>query len=82
MAVVLHVGCRPKEAAWIVQKKSISDNDYFVKHQSNKFKATMPAKMTKTGIDYTWLLPVEMNYFVSVIKKLEGTAFVSYLDLK
>ena len=42
----------------------------------------MPGKITKTGIDYTWILPQEVNLFVSVIKKLEGTAFATYLDLK
>ena len=43
VAIVLHTGCRPKEAGWIVQKMSIYDNDYHVKYQSCKFRATAPA---------------------------------------
>ena len=30
--VVLSTGCRPKEGAYIVQHKSIRNNDYIVKH--------------------------------------------------
>ena len=57
--VVLSTGCRPKEGAYIVQHKSIRDNDYFVKHQTQRLQAFMPGSETKTGKDYLWLLPDE-----------------------
>ena len=65
-----------------MQKKSIVDNDCHVKYQSHTFKATAPAEITKTGIDYTWLIPEEANIFVQAILKLEGTGFDTYKVLK
>ena len=32
VAMVLHTGCRPIEAAYVVFNKTIVENDYFVKH--------------------------------------------------
>ena len=57
--VVLSTGCRPKEGAYIVQHKSIRDNDYIVKHTTHRLQAFMPASETKTDKDYLWLLPDE-----------------------
>ena len=65
-----------------MQKKSIALNTYHVKHQSHKFKATAPAEITKTGIDYTWLIPEEATIFVQAILKLEGTGFATFKELK
>ena len=34
--VVLSTDCRPKEGAYIVQHKSIRDNDYIVKNMTHR----------------------------------------------
>ena len=53
---ILHTGCRPSEACYVVLNKTIVDNDYYVPHKNYVFKITAPAIITKTKIDYFWLL--------------------------
>ena len=80
--MVLYSGCRSAEAGWVVQGKSIADNDYHAKHQTRRWKATAPAEITKTGLDYTWILPDEATCFVAAIRELDGTGFADYEKLK
>ena len=40
------------------------------------------AEITKTSIDYTWILPGELTSFVKPIKELEGTGCDTFTQLK
>ena len=59
--VVLSTGCRPKEACFIIQHKSIHANAHLVFNSSSSLQATVPASCTKTKHDYLWLLPDEFT---------------------
>ena len=52
---------RPKEAAFIIQHKSIHANAHIVFNSSSKLQATVPGTDTKTKRDYFWLLPDEFT---------------------
>ena len=67
--MVLHTGCRPNEAAYVVINKSVAKNDYVVKHASFENKATAPKTITKTKRDYFWLLPKEFNSYLCVLEQ-------------
>ena len=82
MALLLFLGCRPKEAAWILFNKSISRNDIRVTHQSHKWKATMPKEHTKTKVDYVWLVPAVLNDLVQAMITHDGTGYDDYEKLK
>ena len=47
-----------------------------------KFKATAPKNITKTGRDYTWVLPSEIHPFLKKLIRHQETGFNSYLKLK
>ena len=78
IALVLHIGCRPAEAAYIVFNRSIEKNDYMIKHAKFKERATAPKAVTKTKQDYFFLLPNELTPFVSKIKQHMKTGFNQY----
>ena len=82
MALLLYLGCRPKEAAFILTFKSISRNDIKVTHQSHKWKATMPKEHTKTNVDYVWLVPAELDNLVPAMISHDGTGYDNYEALK
>ena len=65
--VLLATGCRPKEAAIIVQTKSIEKADYHYPHQEHTNKATAPSDDVKTKHNYFWLLPKHTD---AVVKQL------------
>ena len=66
----------------MVTEKTIVRNDYHVKHKRFNFKATAPAQITKTSLDYFWLLPPKFDAVVSGILKHEATGFSSFKSLK
>ena len=66
----------------MVTEKTIVRNDYHVKHKRFNFKATAPAHVTKTNLDYFWLLPPKFDAIVSGILKHESTGFSSFKSLK
>ena len=78
IALVLHIGCRPAEAAYIVFNRSIEKNDYVIKHAKFKERATAPKTVTKTKHDYFFLLPSELSPFVGAIKKHMQNGFTRY----
>ena len=65
--ILLATGCRPKEAAIIVQTKSIEKANYHYPHQEHTFKATAPSDDVKTRRNYFWLLPMRTD---PVVKQL------------
>ena len=75
-------GCRPSEAAYVVTKRKIAENDYFVKHMQHAFKATAPAEITKTSSNYFWLLESSAKPLVDAILEHESTGFPSWVKLK
>ena len=68
LALVLHIGCRPAEAAYIVFNKTIEKNEYVIKHAEFRERATVPMSVTKTKRDYFFLLPEELSPFTNKIK--------------
>ena len=68
LALVLHIGCRPAEAAYIVFNKTIEKNEYVIKHAEFRERATVPMSVTKTKRDYFFLLPDELSPFTNKIK--------------
>ena len=68
VALVLHIGCRPAEAAYIVFNKTIEKNEYVIKHAEFRERATVPMSVTKTKRDYFFLLPEELSPFINKIK--------------
>ena len=81
IAFVLYTGCRPIEAAYIVQHKTVEKNDYTVKHAKFQHRATAPKTITKTKRDYFWLLPKELSPFICVYNKRNSTGFADYEEL-
>ena len=73
--VLLHTGCRPNEAAYIVQHKGVGRAESFIREMEADHQATVPAEFTKTKTDYCWLLPVHMNEIVVNILELEHTGY-------
>ena len=47
-----------------------------------KFKATAPDDITKTKLNYTWVLPNEIHPFLKTLLKHKETGFISFLKLK
>ena len=82
MALALHTGCRPAEAAWLLTNKSIVRNNIRVTHQSHKWKAIMPGEYTKTRVDYVWLVPAELNDLVPAMFSHDGTGYNTWKELK
>ena len=80
-ALVLHVGCRPKEAAYIVLHKTVVPNNYIVKHLKFKYKATVPKRVAKTKRDYTFLLPKRCQKYLGTLAKLTAHGYDNYLQL-
>ena len=78
---MLHVGCRPKEAAYIVLHKTVVLNNYMVKHLKFKYKATVPKRVAKTKRDYTFLLPKRYHKYLGTLNKLTEHGYDSYLQL-
>ena len=75
--VLFHTGCRPEEAAYIVQHKSVYKNVYpdFLDHHN--YTAASPADYNKTDRDYLWLLPKAMNIVLeSVLFNLPPSPFI------
>ena len=68
LALVLHIGCRPAEAAYIVFNKTIEKNEYVIKHAEFRERATVPMSVTKTKRDYFFLLPEELSPITNKIK--------------
>ena len=68
VALVLHIGCRPAEAAYIVFNKTIEKNEYVIKHAEFRERASVPMSVTKTKRDYFFLLPEELSPFINKIK--------------
>ena len=69
----MHTGCRPNEAVYTVWYKSIHESEF--QSTKSKFKATVPARFTKTNRDYLWVLPNEFDYLVPLICNLRDTGF-------
>ena len=63
-------------------EKSIVQNDYYVKHKRFNFKATAPAHITKTDLDYFWLLSPKFDTIVTCILKHDSTGFSNFMGLK
>ena len=63
-------------------EKTIVQNDYHVKHKRFNYKATAPAQITKTNLDYFWLLPPKFDAIVACIFKHETTGFSNFKSLK
>ena len=79
---MLHLGCRPSEAAYIVVHKRIEKNKHQIKHARHDFMATAPKSITKTKRDYEWLVPLELNCYVRDLLSHPRTGFRSWDDLK
>ena len=79
--LVLHTGCRPKEAALIVYYRSIEANDFQIPHLKRPFKATVKAEFTKTRMDYFWLLSKDRRAFVKQIRQHPDTGYASFENL-
>ena len=77
-ALVLHLGCRTSEASWIVVNKSVVENDYIVKHARHEFRATAPKEITKTKLDYFWLVPRDFNGYLDVLLHHTNTGFATW----
>ena len=69
MLLVLITGCRPNEAAYLVHAYSFQSNDY-PDFRDCEWKATMPAELTKTRLDYKWRIPTDMNLVVALVRKI------------
>jgi hypothetical protein len=67
LMVLVHTGCRPAEAAYIVTNATIGAN-LLARHICD-YAATCPEVITKTEIDYEWLLPKEHNNVWEHIQK-------------
>ena len=52
VAMVLHTGCRPNEAAYVVVHKTYKKNTIKLKHASFEHQATAPKEITKTRRNY------------------------------
>ena len=65
--VLFYTGCRPEEAAYIVQHRTIAASQYTEFLEDIEFVATTPAAYNKTPKDYLWLLPREMDRFVKEV---------------
>ena len=76
--MVLHTGCRPNEAAYVVVHKTYKKNTIKLKHASFEHQATAPKEITKTRRNYFWLLPKEFNAFLTVLKNHTPTGFEDY----
>ena len=72
---LLATGCRPKEAAIIVQTKSIEKANYHYPHQEHTFKATAPSDDVKTRRNYFWLLPMRTDAVVKQLRELTDTGY-------
>ena len=66
---MLITGCRPKEAAYLVQENSLQPNDY-PDFRYCDWKATMPKAVTKTKRDYKWGIPKGENTVVQLLRRL------------
>ena len=75
---MLSTGCRPKEAAYIIQHKSIKPNDFLVERMSHKLQAFAPSTDTKTKKDYLWLLPDQHETVYQRILNRKDTGFQTY----
>ena len=73
--VLLHTGCRPNEAAYIVFNKSIQENDIDERTIKANFKATVDQFEAKTNHEYYWLLPKEVNFVAKLIRNNPSTGF-------
>ena len=60
ICVLTHTGCRPTEAAYIVQEGGIVINDDQLYTEST-YKAHCPEVVTKTSMAYVWYLPNSHN---------------------
>ena len=78
VAFILHTGCRPSEAAFVVQHRTIKKNDYTIKHATFNERATAPKEITKTKRDYFWLLCDDLSPFSHKIKQHRATGFDDY----
>lgn len=81
VATVLHTGCRPSEAAYVVFHKTIKKSTIKLKHASFELQATAPKDITKTKRDYFWLLPKEFNLFLPVLRGHTPTGFTDFKAL-
>lgn len=70
---MLITGCRPKEAAYLVRANSLQKNDY-PDFKDCDWKATMPAELTKTRLNYKWPIPRDMNVVVGILRALHQLA--------
>ena len=75
---LLATGCRPKEAAIIVQTKSIEKADYHYPHSKHTNKATAPANDVKTGHYYFWLLPKRTDVVVKQLLEHRDIGYGKY----
>ena len=75
--ILLHTGCRPNEAAFIVYNRSVEISTYHFKHTNSDWRATVPAEHTKTGIEYEWLLPNEIEYVIDIVRRHNDTGYDS-----
>ena len=55
--ILLLTGCRPSEAAYIVQHRSMSNNPYTDFAARASLIAETPDEFNKTGRNYVWLVP-------------------------
>ena len=79
--VVLVTGCRPKDAAYIVQHKAVRSTNRYVQHMVFNFEAFVPKEHNKTNNDYYFLLPVQYNFIVNLIEDLTSTGYPTYKKL-
>ena len=81
MLVVLATGCRPKDAAYIVQHRSVRPNDHRVLHMRHTYQAFVPAAHNKTGRDYLFLVPQRFDRVAECIQQLTHTGYPTYEKL-
>ena len=61
--------------------KSVRKNEYIVKHARHDFRVTAPKQMTKTKRDYFWLVPLDFNGYIDIIKEHTSTGYSDWKKL-
>ena len=82
--ILLLTGCRPNEAAYIVQHKSMRHNPYVDFAARADFIAETPGSFNKTGKPYVWLVPNYEGVFDAIVNHfnhLEESPFEDEEDL-
>ena len=68
MQFIAITGGRPKEAAWVAVHGKVEKNVVSYEGYVLPYKIVMPAALTKTKRDYTWLFDKKFTYFTDALK--------------